>query len=81
MFFMPLSFFSQDKKKVDSISNLTVPYIHANLKIVIPVLKKNAEDAKKIGNTKAEAKTYGLLALALELNGDYDCLLYTSRCV
>lgn len=47
-------------------------YIQTNNRSVIPLLKKNAADAKKSNNIKAEAKTYALLALALYYGGDYD---------
>jgi len=64
--------FAQDKKKIDSISNISVPYIQTHLKTAIPLLRKNIENAKKTANIKAEAKTSGLLALALYYDGDYD---------
>lgn len=72
-FITSISFcFAQNSKKVDSVSNMPLTYLQANLKTAIPILERNAEDANKIGNTKAEAKTYALLALAMYFHGDYD---------
>lgn len=74
--------FARGQERIDSISNLTIPYIQANLKSVIPVLKKNVEDAQRAGNTEAEAKTCGLLALALYFHGDYDeNMVYATRSI
>ncbi|TDX86763.1 tetratricopeptide repeat-containing sensor histidine kinase [Epilithonimonas xixisoli] len=75
LFFSTFTFinvFSQSKKQIDSISNLPMTYIQTNLKTVIPQLRKNALDAKKSRNLKAEAKTYASLSLAFYYNGDYD---------
>jgi tetratricopeptide (TPR) repeat protein len=47
-------------------------YVQTNSKKIIALLKKNASDAIKNKNQKAEAKTYSLLALALYYSGDYD---------
>ena len=64
--------YSQSRKTIDSISNINVQYIQTNLGTVIPVLKKNVENASKSGNIKAEAKSCALLALAYYYSGNYD---------
>ncbi|SMP97038.1 Signal transduction histidine kinase [Epilithonimonas pallida] len=70
--FLYLNGFAQSKKRIDSISNLPMTYVQTNSKKIITQLKKNASDAIKTKNPKAEARTYALLALALYYSGDYD---------
>lgn len=63
---------AQQGGRIDSISNLSVPVVQQNLHALLPVLRQNVADAQRTDNVRAEAKTCGLLALALYFNGDYD---------
>lgn len=81
-FLLPFIVLAQNKPKIDSLSNLTVPQIQLNLDKVIPELKKNVEDAKRLKKTRAEAKSSALLALALYFRGDYDQnIVYATRAI